>query len=182
MAVALGLTPATEPHHNTSLLTSHLHGSVGLIFTPRPPADLLAYFANFQPADYARSGTVASRTFTIPAGTVYSRGGEVPKEEDVPLAHSIEPGLRKVGVPTRLVKGRVELERAFTVCKQGEVLGSGQSALLKVFGIATATFHVEVVAYYERETGKVVAVEGEGKERDGEGMEIEEAGASDGMV
>ena len=154
MAVALGLTPESEPYPNTSKLVPHLHGSVGLIFSPRGPSDMLSYFAHFQPADYARSGTLSSRNFTIPSGTLYSRAGEVPHEDDVPLAHSIEPSLRKLGVPTKLVKGRAQLENDFPVCREGEVLGSGQTALLKIFGVAAATFKVQLVACFNRETGR----------------------------
>ncbi len=161
MAVALGLTPATSSQPNTHLLAPHLHNDVGLLFSPLPPTAILAHFAAFRPADFARAGTVASRSFTLPKGMLYSRGGELPEEEDVPLAHSTEPGLRKLGLPTRLVKGRVELDADFQVCKEGEVLGSGQTTLLKQFGIATAEFRVEVVAWWERDTGSVEIVGGE---------------------
>jgi len=181
MAVALGLTPASEPHPNTSLLSPHLHGSVGLLFSPRPPPAILAHLASFTPADYARSGTTASRTFTLPSGTLYSRGGEIPVEEDVPLAHSIEPGLRKLGVPTRLVKGRVELDGDFVVCREGEVLGSGQTTLLKMFGVTMAEFRVGVEAYWERDTGKVVVLGEDGVEKVGnEGMEVDEVEGAEG--
>lgn len=161
MAVALGLTPATASQPNTHLLTTHLHNDVGLLFSPMPPAAILAHFAAFRPADYARAGTVANRPFILPSGVLYSRGGEIPVEEDVPLAHSAEPGLRKLGLPTRLVKGRVELDADFQVCKEGEVLGSGQTTLLKQFGIALAEFKVEVMAWWERDTGSVEVVGGE---------------------
>ena len=95
--------------------------------------------------------------------------------EDVPLAHSIEPTLRKLGVPSRLVKGRVELDTEFVVCSEGDVLGSGQTSLLKMFGIAMARFRVEVVAYYEKEGEKLVVVEGGDGIENGTGdhMEVE---------
>ena len=97
----------------------------------------------------------------------------------MPVAASVEPNLRKLGVPTRLVKGRVVLdtEEGWTVCRKGEVLGSGQSSLLKMFGVQMAEFRVRVVAWYERETGEVRAVEGEG-EKGGEGMDVD---ADEGM-
>ncbi|KAL9072150.1 MAG: hypothetical protein Q9161_003771 [Pseudevernia consocians] len=164
MAVALGLTPESEPYPHTSLLTPHLHGSVGLLFSPRPPSAIREYFSAFMPLDFARAGSTASRSFTLPSGTLYSRGGEMPQEEDVPLAHSVEPNLRKLGLPTRLVKGKVELDGDFVVCKEGEVLGSGQTTLLKMFGVAMAEFRVGVEACWERETGEVTMV-GEGLER-----------------
>lgn len=92
----------------------------------------------------------------------------------MPLAHSVEPNLRKLGLPTRLVKGKVELDGEFVVCKEGEVLGSGQTTLLKMFGVAMAEFRVGIEAYWERETGLVTVV-GEGAKRglDVEGMEVE---------
>lgn len=161
MAVALGLTSATEPFLGTSLLSPHLNGEVGLIFSPRSPTEMIAYFASFSPSDYARSGTIASRSFSIPPGIVHSRAGEIPEEEDVPIAHSIEPNLRKLGVPTKLVKGKVilESEEPFVVCTEGQKLGSGQTSLLKMFGVTMAEFKIGVKAWWERETGQVTMLE-----------------------
>ena len=175
IAVALPLTPESEAYPHTSLLTPHLHGSVGLLFSPRPPSAILSYFSTFVPLDFARAGSTASRTFALPPGVLYSRGGEISQDEDVPLAHSVEPNLRKLGLPTRLVKGKVELDGEFVVCKEGEVLGSGQTTLLKMFGIAMAEFRVGVEAYWERETGEVTVV-GKGVKRklDIEGTDVEE--------
>ena len=92
----------------------------------------------------------------------------------MPLAHSVEPGLRKLGLPTRLVKGKVELGGEFVVCREGEVLGSGQTTLLKMFGVAMAEFRVGIEAYWERETGEVTVVgEGVGRKLDAEAMDFE---------
>ncbi|KAL6721619.1 mRNA turnover and ribosome assembly protein [Lecanora helva] len=166
MAVALGLTAATEPYPGTSLLSPYLNGEVGLVFSPRPPHDMVTYFDSFNPSDYARSGTIASRSFSIPSGIVHSRAGEIPHQEDVPLAHSIEPNLRRLGVPTTLVKGKVvlESEEPFVVCTEGQKLGSGQTSLLKMFGVTMAKFKISVVAWWERKTGQVTALE-DGLER-----------------
>lgn len=183
MAAALGRDPSTEPAPQTSLLAPHLGGAVGLLFSSHPPSYISNYFATFTPLDYARAGTVATRSFTLPAGVVYSRGGEIPAEEDVPMAHSMEPGLRKLGVPTRLVKGKIVLgedgEERYTVCREGEVLGSGQTTLLKMFGVATAEFRVVVKAYWSRDSGEVVVLEGEDKGQGGGGMEVD---ANDELV
>ena len=179
MAKALGTTRETEHAANTSLLSKHLSGTVGLLFTPLPAPEILSYFSHFHPVDFARAGTTASRTFVLPTGTVYSRGGEIPVEDDVPLSHTIEPTLRKLGVPSRLVGGRVELEvqgegegeGGYVVCREGEVLGARETALLKMFGVAMAEFGVEVRAWWCKETGEVTVVGEEGK--GGEGMDVE---------
>ena len=163
MAKALGDSPATEPYPGTSLLLPYLTGAVGLIFTPRDPPSIRDYFSSFCPMDYARAGTIATRTFILPAGTLYSRGGDIDESEDVPVPHSIEPNLRRLGVPTRLVKGKVELDREFEVCKEGDRLGSGQTTLLKMFGVATAEFRVGVKAYWEAATGDVKLLENDDK-------------------
>ncbi|KAL9603067.1 MAG: hypothetical protein Q9219_001431 [cf. Caloplaca sp. 3 TL-2023] len=166
MAKALGESPSSESFPSTSLLSVHLTGPCGLIFSHQDPPSILAYFSNFHPLCYARTGIISTRSFTLPTGTLYTRAGEIPTTEDVPLAHSIEPTLRKLGVPTKLVKGRVELDEPFEVCREGEVLGSGQTTLLKMFGVATAEFGVEVKAWWIKETGHVEVLR---KERDGRG-------------
>jgi len=169
MAVALGVDPSKEPYRGTSLLTPHLHGNVGLIFSTRSPANMLDYFASFRPSDYARAGTIASRSFSIPPGMIHTRAGEIPEDEDVPIAHSIEPSLRKLGVPTKLVKGKVmlEAEEPFVVCRDGEKLGSGQTSLLKMFGITMAEFIVGIEAWWEKtgEDGGEVTVLEDGVQR-----------------
>lgn len=158
MAKALGTSPEDEHAPHLSLLSKHLTGNVGLLFSSREPQSILEYFSTYAPLDYARAGSIASRTFTVPAGTVYSRGGEIAAEEDLPLPHSLEVNLRQLGMPTRLVKGRVELEEEYTVCAEGEVLSSSQTALLKTFGVVMAEFRVDVKAYWSAATQEVTEV------------------------
>jgi len=146
MAKALGTTPEDEYQPNTRMLSKYLNGNVGLLFTNREPSAITEYFASLAKTDFARAGTEATREFTIPAGIVYSMGGEIAADEDVPMAHSLEPELRKLNVPTSLVKGKISLQNAYTVCKEGDVLDSRQTRLLKLFGVATAEFSVQLVA------------------------------------
>lgn len=146
MAKALGTTDAEEHLPNLSELTPHLTGNVGLLLTNRDPEDIFSFFSTYAETDYARAGAAATRTFTVPAGTVYSRGGEIPEEEDVPMPHSLEVTVRKWGMPTRLVKGKVVLDEEYTVCEEGQTLNSHQTALLKMFGVAMAEFRVRIKA------------------------------------
>jgi len=173
MAKALGASSETAPQPGTDGLAKYMAGSVGLLFTGRAPEEVQQWFAGFRPMDFARSGTTATRGFVIPAGTVYSRGGEIAQEDDVPMAHSVEPTLRKLGVPSRLVKGTVELENEYVVCREGEVLGAGQTTLLKMFGIASAEFRVDLRAYWRREGGQVVEMSGRKDEVGAGGMEVD---------
>jgi len=164
MAVALGNSPETECAENLHRLTPYMAGAVGLLFTSRNPDTVMSYFESFRPLDFARAGTISTRAFTIPNGLVYSRAGEIPISEDEPVSHTVEPGLRKLGVPTRLVKGKVMLEltdgaEGYVVCKEGQVLDSRQTTLLKTFGVATAAFRVDMKARWDRERGQVTILE-----------------------
>lgn len=170
MAVALGHNPETEAGTNIHQVTPYLTGAVGLLFTSRAPDAATAYFESFRPADFARAGTVATRGFTIPNGLVYSRAGEIPASEDEPVSHTIEPELRKLGVPTRLVKGKVMLEmtEGYVVCREGETLDSRQTTLLKMFGVAISEFHVDLKALWTRSSGEVKILDKGDMEVDGQ--------------
>lgn len=159
MAKALGQTPADEHLPNLSRLSPYLKGNVGLLFTSRKPAEVLSHFATYSETDFARAGVTATHTFTVPAGIVHSRGGELPAEDDVPLAHSLEVTVRKWGMPTRLEKGKVMLDQDYTVCKEGDTLNSQQTALLKLFGVAMAEFKVQMTAYYSAASEEVKEVD-----------------------
>jgi mRNA turnover protein 4 len=160
MAKALGTDAASEHLPGLAGLSKFLKGDVGLLCTGRNKEEVLEFFEGFGKTDFARAGVEAAYTFTVPAGVVYSRGGEVPVDEDVPLPHSVEVILRKWGMPTKLEKGRVMLNEAYTVCKEGETLNSHQTALLKIFGVAMAEFKIRVLAVWEKEIGNVTVIDG----------------------
>lgn len=169
MAKALGTTPEEEAMPGLGELGGMLAGNMGVICTDREIEEVVEWLGEFSEVDFARAGTVASRRFVVPAGIVYSMGGEVPEEDDVPVAHSMESTLRGWGMPTRLEKGRVVLGEEYVVCEEGRVLDSNQTALLKCFGVAMAEFRIRVVGYWSAATGEVTAVEGEGE--NGQGIE-----------
>lgn len=159
MAKALGIDPSSEHLPGLSSLTPHLKGDIGLLFTSRDPSEITIFLDAFSQTDYARAGAVATQTLTVPGGVVHSRAGEIPASEDVPLPHSVEPTLRKWGMPTRLDRGKVTLDGEYTVCKEGEVLNSHQTALLKMFGVAMAEFKVKPVAWWGKATGEVSIID-----------------------
>lgn len=101
----------------------------------------------------------------------------MPPEDDVPVQQSLEPSLRNLGLSTRMEKGKVVLDETFEVCKEGEVLGSRQTSLLKAFGVAMVEFRVMVRAYWTKESGEVTVVE-KAKE---EGMDVDVDEGFDGI-
>lgn len=161
MSKALGQTAAEEYQPGLAKLSEYLSGNVGLLFTNRDAKDVLEYFETFSEMDYARAGVKANRDFIIPEGVVYTRGGEVAVEDDVPLPHSLEVTVRKWGMPTRLDKGKVMLDSEYAVCRDGHTLNSHQTALLKLFGVAMAEFKLQIKAYWSASTSEVTEVEPE---------------------
>ncbi|KAI5779332.1 ribosomal protein L10-domain-containing protein [Geopyxis carbonaria] len=170
MSKALGATKETELRTNLSQLASHLAGSVGLLFTPRSPADVKEYFDNFSRSDFARMNHVSPISFTVPEGVVYASGGVLPQEYDTPLPHSLEVSVRGLGMPTKLVKGKVWLDQPYEVVKEGKKMDSKQAALLKTFGQETAEFRVRLVGWWEGGTESVTLVEKD-DETEAESME-----------
>lgn len=152
MAKALGQTPEEAVAPGIEVLSRMLTGNVGLVFTNRPAEAILSYFNGLVLVDFARAGVTATRSFTIPTGIVYATAGEVPAENDIPLEHTLEPELRRLGVPTRMVKGKVVLGdedgdgEPYVVCKEGDVLDSRQTRLLKMFDVCLSEFKVKVLA------------------------------------
>ena len=95
-------------------------------------SELRRVFDETQVAEFARAGVEATRDVELDAG---------------PLAgfpHSMEPYLRKLGLPSRLEAGVVTLLAAHTVCTEGEALTSDQAKLLQLLGIKMAVFKLSL--------------------------------------
>lgn len=156
---ALGLNREDEYSENLHKLTRHCGGVTGLLFTDEDVNVVKEYFQSYTRSDYSRPNSRAPLTFTIPAGIIYSRGGQIPTEEDVPIVHSLEPTLRnKFQIPTKIKAGKITIESPYTVCEEGEKLDVRKALILKQFGIADAQFKVKVAAYYDKESSDVKKV------------------------
>lgn len=97
MSKALGSSAAEEYQDNIHLLAKLLKGTVGLLCTSHSPEVVMEWFSDYSKSDFARAGTIAPITFVVPAGPVYSRGGEISPEKDVLLTHTMEPSVRNLG-------------------------------------------------------------------------------------
>ncbi|CEP60901.1 ribosome assembly factor MRT4 LALA0_S02e02256g [Lachancea lanzarotensis] len=156
---ALGQTREQEYKENLSKLTKSCSGVTGLLFTDEEPTVVQDYFKSYVRADYSRPKSKAPLTFEIPAGIIYSRGGQVPVEEDVVMVHSLEPTLRnKFKIPTKIKAGKITIESPYLVCEEGETLDVRQALILKQFGVAAAEFKVKVASYFDNESAAVEEV------------------------
>ena len=152
---ALGETIEEEYKDNLHQLSKLCEGLPGLLFTDESPETVEAYFKAYSKQDYSRAKSRAPIDFTIPAGIVYSRGGQISIEEDVPMSHSLEETLRnKLKVPTKIKSGKIILEEPYVVCNKGDVLDTRQALLLKQFGVASREFKIPILGYYDGEVHK----------------------------
>lgn len=150
MQKVIGHSAEDEYLENSHQLSSVVKGDVGLLFTDEEPQVVRDYFESFIKKDFARSGQVSPLEFTVPEGVVYSTGGQVKPEDDVPMVHSLESAVRQLGMPTRLDKGKVILAVPFTVCRKGQTLDSKQARLLKQFGVACSQFSITLMGHYSK--------------------------------
>lgn len=153
---ALGEKVEEEYKENLHRLCKYCSGVTGLLFTNEAVETVEEYFKAYVRADYSRPKSKAPLTFEIPEGIVYSRGGQIAEEEDVPMVHSLEPTLRnKFKLPTKIKHGKITMEKPYLVCEKGKTLDVTQALILKQFGIAAAEFRVSLAAYYDNETCSV---------------------------
>lgn len=130
MAVALGRFIDEDHRENLHRVSERLRGQCGLFFTNASRDKVLDWFGEYEDADYARAGFRATQR-------VFLDQGPLPQ-----FQHSLEPHLRRLGLPTSLQKGVVTLLKDHEVCKEGEVLKPEQASLLKLLGIKMATFKI----------------------------------------
>jgi mRNA turnover protein 4 len=164
MKIGLGQSEEMEVVPGSHALTPHVSGEVGLLFTDREPSEIESYFADWLNQDFARSGSTATREVRIPHGEIHTQYG-VEGGEDDPLPVQIEPTLRKLGIPTRLVKGKVTLEEqpddamdedeGYLVCREGDILDSRQTSILKILGVRMSEFRIGLKAVFDKNAASV---------------------------
>ena len=82
---------------------------------------------------------MASRTVTIEAGA------------QPQFAHTMEPPLRQLGLPVKMVRGVIHMERRHVLCRAGQRLNPEQCTLLKHFQQPMAEFQLALVAHWNRD-------------------------------
>ena len=141
MALALGADEESECREGVSHIAKALKGGYGLLFTDEDPEMVLDRLSNFEEPNFARTGFIATHDFVLPEGIL----------EDQPF--SIEPQLRKLGLPTRLDNGRVYLSHETVVCREGSKLEPNQCKILELFGVEMSVMTINVHAHLDMEEG-----------------------------
>jgi mRNA turnover protein 4 len=79
---------------------------------------VIKWAEEYEEIEYARSGFVTSESLELPEGSLPQ------------FDHSMEPQLRRLGMPTSLQKGIITLIKPFKVCQKGDVLTPEQAQIL----------------------------------------------------
>ena len=101
----------------------------------KTPKELEVTFNEEKVEDYAQAGTKAPYTVFLAKGTESLDG----------YAHSLEPYLQKLGLPTKLNFQKIELLSDVYVCREGQVLNVEQCKILKLLGHKMAVFNLETL-------------------------------------
>nr|CCC94059.1 unnamed protein product [Trypanosoma congolense IL3000] len=133
---ALGRDEASSQRTNLYKLGKYLTGSCGLFFTNLPAKEVKKYFEEVTAEVYARTGQVATCSLPLRAGPLTQ------------FPHSMFDHLSRLGLPIKLEKGVIVLLRDTTVCEVGETLSAEAAQLLKLYGIQSAEFKVELTAHW----------------------------------
>jgi len=139
MILALGRSEEDEHKKNLHLLGQHIQGSSGLLFTDKSKEDVIKFIETYREKDYARSGFVPEETISVPEGPLPQ------------FSHSLEPYLRKLGLPTELQNGIINLRKDHDICKSGEALTPEQARLLKLFEYKLSEFYFTLKARWSAE-------------------------------
>ncbi|CAD7092633.1 unnamed protein product [Hermetia illucens] len=141
MQLGLGRSKEEEFERDLYKVSKRIEGQCGLLFTEKSKEEILEWSSHYSALEYARSGFVASRTVSLTKGPMND------------FAHSMEPHLRSLGLPTKLEKGVVTLVKDHVVCEKGKVLTPEQARILKLIAIPMATFKLSVKCAWTKEGG-----------------------------
>lgn len=136
--VALGRSESEEYLQGLCQVSDQLQGQVGLLFTNRSHEKVLEFFNNYSAMEYARGGNIASAAVSVEKGVL--EGVDVGRESD----------LRRIGMPVKVDKGKVLLERDLKICEKGETLSPEQAKMLEIVEKKLVTFQVKIRCWYRK--------------------------------
>uniref|UniRef100_A0A7S1FR25 Ribosome assembly factor mrt4 n=1 Tax=Corethron hystrix TaxID=216773 RepID=A0A7S1FR25_9STRA len=142
LQVALGRNEAEEYATNLGRVSTMITGNVGLIMTNQSREEVVKYIQNYSVDDFARAGSIASRSVTISNAEV------------VNFPVSMVEQFRKLGMAVDVKNGSVKLTtgETYTICKEGQTLTAEACRLLVHFGIKLAEFKIKLICRWDKNT------------------------------
>ena len=145
MQLGLGYDAASEEVDGSHRLSPFISGHRGLLFSDQSVSELKAVMERHEQAEFARTGCIATGAVVLEQGP----------DALASFPHSQEPHLRKLGLPTSLINGKVVLMGDYQLCQEGDRLNSDQCQILKLLGLTMTEFKVNLVAVFDREKAQV---------------------------
>jgi len=134
-----------NPNHFYTHLEPMMQGNVGFVFTNSElPKIRDLILANRVPAP-ARVGAVSPVDVTVPAGPTGCDPGQT-------------SFFQVLQIPTKIVKGQIEITNPVNLIKKGEKVGSSESALLQKLNIKPFSYGLAINCVFDRGSIFSVAV------------------------
>jgi mRNA turnover protein 4 len=139
IGVALGVDEENTYRPNTFRITQDLKGHCTLFFTNRTREECEEIFNKFEEEEYATGGAIAPETIVL------QKGLETLKR----FGHSMEPHLRQLGLPTRLVNSQIELLSDYLLAEEGKPLTVEKCKILKLMDRKMSRLKFQIKSYYD---------------------------------
>lgn len=143
--IALGKSVEASHDDNIYKLANLCEGNSACLLTDDDAKTVQQKWQEYLHPTYAVAGDIATETVQLESGF----------DALASFPHSMEPELRKCGLPTKLVDARIQLMGDFVVCQQGEPLTANAAKLLRHLNMKQAQFTLSLRGTWNKKTKKV---------------------------
>lgn len=145
MQIAIGVDPSSSAQDDIFKLSAVISETSALLFSDDNQSKVEEALATLEGPAYALPGAPATETIVLEAGA----------ETLAHFPHSIEPTLRQLGLPTRLMDSKLILLGDYTVCEEGKPIGVNAAKLLRHLNKHMAVMRAQIVGSYDAKAAKV---------------------------
>jgi len=139
IGVALGHDEETSYRPHTYRIAADLKGHCTLFFTNRTREECEEIFDKFEEQEFATGGAIAPETIVL------EKGFNALKQ----FSHSMEPHLRQLGLPTRLVNSQIELLSDYLLAEEGKPLTVEKCKILKLLEKKMSRLKFQIKSFYD---------------------------------
>jgi len=135
--MTLALEKANNKKKNIISLKDYISGASAFLFTNENPFKISLFLQKNKSKTWVKGGEVASDDISIPAGDTGLPPGPIVSE------------LQSMGIPTKIQRGTIYVEKDTIVVKKGEVISNSLAALLKRLNIQPKEVGLILTAAYD---------------------------------